>query len=418
MATKDKLYTQNTQRDVKVRSDRGALRLQFSVKISQEYWGKRIYFKSVGLSNTPENWTRLGDICRLVQMDLDHPDAKFDPTLEKYLNPNRAKLIKAEKVLAVTLRHLWEDFCQWKLQSGQIRTTTYKTRYARTYKNWLEPWLDKPVGFDLVQNLAVSLINSDNYKPTLKKLLSQLKLMGERAVRLEKLNLNYFAELEHIHVKIPRKSLALEEQENYRAYSLKERDSIIKAFYASVEPEEKAIASLIEFLFLTGCRLGESFALTWGNIGKNGIIFDSSYSTETKELGATKTNVRRLFKTVGYTLLLELINRLKSNAFKTGNNDLVFLNLEGERVDRLLIDKLWRGKTSGKKFTPGVVTRLVDAGVISDYLKPSSTRHTFITIQARSGVDLPLLADSVGNSVDVIYKHYLGRDRQATLNDL
>ncbi|MDJ0649591.1 MAG: hypothetical protein QNJ60_12880 [Xenococcaceae cyanobacterium MO_188.B19] len=39
-------------------------------------------------------------------------------------------------------------------------------------------------------------------------------------------------------------------------------------------------------------------------------------------------------------------------------------------------------------YSPGVVTRLVQDGEISQYLKPSATRHTFITIQAHAGVDL------------------------------
>ena len=57
-------------------------------------------------------------------------------------------------------------------------------------------------------------------------------------------------------------------------------------------------------------------------------------------------------------------------------------------------------------------------GEISQYLKPSATRHTFITIQAHAGVDLKLLADFVGNSVDVIYDRYLGVNKDAAFFDI
>ncbi len=71
-----------------------------------------------------------------------------------------------------------------------------------------------------------------------------------------------------------------------------------------------------------------------------------------------------------------------------------------------------------KYYSEGVVTRLVNSGQVAQYLKPSSTRHTFITLQAQNGVDLKLLADSCGNSVDVIYNHYLGVNRDAKLLNL
>lgn len=63
-------------------------------------------------------------------------------------------------------------------------------------------------------------------------------------------------------------------------------------------------------------------------------------------------------------------------------------------------------------FYPGVVSQLVSDGVISGYLAPYHTRHTYITLtaQANSHNNNALLhiATSCGNSVDVILRHYLG----------
>jgi integrase len=69
---------------------------------------------------------------------------------------------------------------------------------------------------------------------------------------------------------------------------------------------------------------------------------------------------------------------------------------------------VWSWSQSHGKKVPGLVTRLVEQGLISVYLVPYSTRHTFITLQAQNGIDIPLLAAICGNSTEVIYRHYLG----------
>ena len=176
-------------------------------------------------------------------------------------------------------------------------------------------------------------------------------------------------------------------------------------------------SSLVEFLFLTGCRLGEAFAFKWKDVKpeRGWIVFDESYSSETKITKSTKTDVIRIFKIQGYTRLINLLNRVKTHNFDP--DDYVFTTLGGKQYNRLNLSALWLGLNKSKKenkyYSPGIVTKLVQDGKISHYLKPSATRHTFITIQAHAGVDLKLLADSVGNSVDVIYDHYLGINKDA-----
>lgn len=116
----------------------------------------------------------------------------------------------------------------------------------------------------------------------------------------------------------------------------------------------------------------------------------------------------------------QLIERLKHSSHKS--SDHVFTTINGRQYDRFKLSALWlwldKSKQGVKYYYPGVVTRLVREGEINHYLKPSATRHTFITIQAHKGTDLKLLADSVGNSVDVIYNHYLGVNKDATIADV
>ena len=43
-----------------------------------------------------------------------------------------------------------------------------------------------------------------------------------------------------------------------------------------------------------------------------------------------------------------------------------------------------------------------------EYRKPYQTRHTFITLALDNGLDAKDVARLVGNSPEVIYKHYAG----------
>ncbi|PSF31180.1 integrase [Aphanothece hegewaldii CCALA 016] len=395
--------------DIKLGTDKGILRLQFSSRVSQAYYGRRQFYKGLGRSDTPSDREWALSICRRIQLDIDHPDDLFDPTLIKYLG------FKTKSVEAIgsgiKLGQLYEDYVNWKVFTGKISETTLKTRHNRTYLNWLKPFLEEEISPELVSTIAKRLLAQNFYKPNLKKFFSALSEMGDRAVRKEILPKNYFFELKEIDLRISKKSHQLAEEEDYRNFTLEERDLIISCFRNSSRKNILQISDLIEFLFLTGCRQGEAFALKWNDIKDEWIMFDESYSSETKITKEPKNRVVRIFKTKRYDKLNHLIHNLRSKRKKINPNDYVFLTANGKQYNRFNIQTAWQSKNTGN--SEGIVTQLAREGKISQYLKPSSTRHTFITLQAQAGVDLKLLADSCGNSVDTIYDHYLGANRNA-----
>ncbi|MBW4619306.1 MAG: tyrosine-type recombinase/integrase [Cyanosarcina radialis HA8281-LM2] len=405
---------------IRVSTDKGYLRLQFPSALSRTFYGKRQFFKGLGRPDTPQNREWAERLVSRMQADIDHPDASklFDPSLEKYLGIKVDNVIAHPSSNSLQLKELWFEFIEFKLRTGKIAQTTYKTRYKRTFSNWLEPYLDETLSYELAERITFDLLDKV-YKPNLKKMITALKEACDRAIGQGKLHCNFFANLTDS-IKVSKKSRQLSEEEDYRAFSLKERDIILKSFRQSNKLAERQIADLIEFLFLTGCRLGEVFALKWQDVKQDWIVFDESYSSETKITGPTKTDTIRIFRTKGYGRLNGLIDRLRTKPHK--NSDYIFTTVTGKQYDRYKVSSVWLGSDKSKNgvayYYPGVVARLVDEGDISQYLKPSATRHTFITLQAHNGVDLKLLADSVGNSVDVIYNHYLGVNREATLADI
>lgn len=194
---------------------------------------------------------------------------------------------------------------------------------------------------------------------------------------------------------------------------------IINSFYSSQKPSFRKLAELIEFLFLTGCRPGEAFALEWRhiNLDKGWIRFEDAYSSVSKEIKETKTNVIRIFKFKKNSRLAMLIDRLKTATNNCSDTDLLFTKLNGKRVSLDTLAGVWDKKYSEGRVYNGIVTTLANEGKLQ-YLKPYSTRHTFISIQANNGTDLALIADVCGTSVDKIMKHYLQPDKQRELADI
>jgi len=50
-----------------------------------------------------------------------------------------------------------------------------------------------------------------------------------------------------------------------------------------------------------------------------------------------------------------------------------------------------------------------------EYRKPYQTRHTFITLALENRMEVKDVAKLVGNSPEVIYRHYAGYMRQLTV---
>ncbi|MFN6452409.1 MAG: hypothetical protein RM022_009295 [Nostoc sp. EfeVER01] len=67
--------------------------------------------------------------------------------------------------------------------------------------------------------------------------------------------------------------------------------------------------------------------------------------------------------------------------------------------------------TKGLALKDGIVIQLVKQGVVSEYRKPYQCRHTFITLCLEADIDAKDVGRWVGNSPEIIYKHYAGNKR-------
>ncbi|WP_375479731.1 tyrosine-type recombinase/integrase [uncultured Nostoc sp.] len=407
------------QADIRLGTDKGSLRLQFSSRVSQQFYGKKQKYIGLGRHDSDENRKWANRIVRRIQEDIDYQNGtNFDPSLNKYLELKSNIIELPGSLILPTLRQLWEEYVDWKVNTKQISTATLLGRYKQNFGYLLASYFDKPLTAELAQTIIDDLCARRTNSDSIGKLFSALSSMSQRGINDGSIKKDYFSEIKKFY-KPPTKSKQLQEEEDNRAYTIEERDLIINSFYSSKKKSFRQMAELIEFLFLTGCRPGEAFALKWKHIelDKGWIRFEDAYSSVSKEIKNTKTNIVRIFKLKKMSRLALLLERIKAKNKEFIFEDLVFTKMNGKRISLDALAGVWDKKYSEGKIYNGIVIALAEEGKIS-YLKPYSTRHTFISIQANNGTDLALIADVCGTSVDKIMKHYLQPDKQRELTDI
>jgi integrase len=211
-----------------------------------------------------------------------------------------------------------------------------------------------------------------------------------------------------------RELLDNEEDNDYRSYSHDEARAIIEEAAHHGQPYG-IYRDLIEFLFLTGCRTGEAIGLRWEDVAEDfgQITFRYSYCRLSKQLKDLKTartgNTSRKFP-CGEKLrqLLREIYESKTNSY-LDEKDFVF-----HRNGSPIIHDSFRGTWAGQKNKrAGIIGTLIKEGKVKTYLKLYATRHSFITWQLKAGQTPANVAKLVGNSPEMIYKHYVSADDDA-----
>jgi integrase len=96
---------------------------------------------------------------------------------------------------------------------------------------------------------------------------------------------------------------------------------------------------------------------------------------------------------------------------------LYFAQSEGNPVYWHGFYNCWTGYNRGKndKHTDGVIEERIREGKVQTYLKPYAMRHSFITWQLAAGMTPANVAKLVGNSPEMIYKHYVSAEKDPEL---
>ena len=413
---------------VSIGSDRERLRICLPSKLRKQLQSQGFPVKKdiyTGMSDTPKNRLRVEQVVEIMNQDLTNSVSAFDPTLEKYLNFLKPKISSNGKVVtltgksSMTIHDAWDDWLAVK--KTEIEPSTFIAKYTRLYSNLLKPFYDRPITSEVATEL-VSYLQAKENKSGAKQCLSQLRQAVGLKVDKGEIKFNPFVPFANS-IKIPKKSKQVEAEEDRKAFSKEDMETIIKAFYAY--PSCIDYAPIVEFLFLTGCRPSEVYSLTWSNVDIfKSIKIKNSLSVVTGEIKTTKTGVSPRFSLEGNDRLNNLLLELKGRK----NSEYVF-TFKGKRVSHEHLSGRWvgRGEKSLTKY-PNIVRKLAKEKRIAQYLKFYATRHTYISLTANKIAEkypkeqllsaLKLLADSVGNSLEMILEHYLDLSTEVKLPSL
>jgi integrase len=281
------------------------------------------------------------------------------------------------------LLQLWIRFVDF--QSHQLEPSTMTRDYAKITKRLCTmPDLSTPAA---VRDWLLSHYAAD----TTRRTLERFSACCEWAIASGYIATNPYAPLRK---QFRKRSRGLRE-----GFLASERDAILDAIasdrYSSryTRHRQSFYLPYIQFLFWTGCRLEEASALRWDHISKDytTITFSEALPADTRILGDIKTHKHR-----GFPCNARLMRLLQSRPRSEGY---VFPSQGGADIaisSQNLLNRTWKP----------VVEALAEAGILRKYLPTKHTRHTFITLALEAGMDPKDIALLVGNTPEVIYKHY------------
>jgi integrase len=293
------------------------------------------------------------------------------------------------------------------------------------YKSYLES-MQECANYDIIKDAvkirdSILKVRCPNTTRNILSFIYQTVRWAQRNELMPKNVVNPYKELQEDVIGKPNyqkpkhiQEISEEESDNdYRGFSYNEAVAIVERFSC---PEERQVVykDFVRFLFSTGCRTGEAIGLRWKDINEDcsEINFCHSFCRYSKKLKPLKTarhgKTSRKFR-CGEKMKELLLNLRNSQAENFSPKSFVF-SLNGNPIDHQNFYYVWTGRPDGRE---GVIVDLMKQGKIKIYLKPYATRHTFITLQLKDGMTPANVAKLVGNSPEMIYKHYVSADEDA-----
>ncbi|MEH2211403.1 tyrosine-type recombinase/integrase [Nostoc sp.] len=399
----------------------GKLRLQFSVDISKTsgWYKPTTPQKKIrpGLSDTPENYTLLESKC--LQIHLDFLNGCFDPTLVKYgigkERPQLAIVPPAKKEMG--LLELYDKYVEYREKDTALNTLRF---LRKTFRNAIEQAINT-VGEDAlaIRNWLVSNKSNWTAKETIRNLGKAYKLGIKHGFS----SLNPFEDMAEELSKSSAKNRLDDDHEaddeeifsQELSYSIEEMEAIINYVY----DKKPKYAQLIEFLFLSGCRISEAIAIKWSDIKweRECIVISRQWSSVGKCFvplkGTSHLPEHKQYRIFPMPKEDRLWKLMKAITKKENKYDVVFPSERGMPLFRETIHQHWRGGTGTSRIKCAVIPELIKQGKVSKYLSIHHTRHTFSCIQQNVyGIDQRVVASWCGHHPEVNDKHYWEANRR------
>ena len=365
--------------------NRGCLRIAIPRFLS----GENRKYLHLGLEDTPENRKFALAIASRMKSDLLYQ--RFDLTLQSYKPQKITETPQPQKTQ--TIAQLYQQYIETKRPT--VRPGTWRGNYLvmlhhiqRSPFADVDPNLEKTGYAQKVLDWATQTLTPD----TCCRLMVQLNACLKWSIESGRVNLNRspFEGMATKAKKLIKKSE--DEETDINPFTRSERDTIIEAFKTS--SHHCNYYYYVVFCFYVGCRPSEAIALTWNDVASDlsKITFRNAIVASvggTQKCSGLKTQSRRVFPC--NRQVQELLKQMQSTC--QSGNSLVFTSAKGEVFSTGYFRRVW--------------VKILNTLRI-EYRKPYQTRHTFITLCLEAGVDAKDIAKWVGNSAEIIYRHYGG----------
>lgn len=360
---------------VAVKNHRGNIQLIWS------YQSKR-YYLSLGVPYTKQNLPKAEQTASAIESDMLW--GQFDTTLVKY-NPSSYLRLEAK---SPNLHYLWKQFVEHK--SKTCCPNTMKTQY-QAWTNHLgriphHDLLDtKPVLSYCQANLS-----ADAYK----RLVVHLSACCNWAIKRGLIKTNPFKDIPS-DIKLAKN----EDEWNIKPFTLDERNAILEAVRDNKFKSKYSAYNhnhyypFLWFLFHTGCRPSEAIGLEWQHITDNyrfirfeQVVIKHRNGVEVQP--TLKTQAKRTFPSNP-----EMVAMLQTQNSQA-TSSIVFPGHRGGWLDPVPFKRtVWRPVLAGLGLEPR---------------KLYQTRHSYITYCLDAGVSVQQVSKWVGNTPEIIWKHYAG----------
>jgi integrase len=315
----------------------------------------------------------------------------FDPTLDKYKRDALKPDSEIQPNDDISIARLWEQYTNYK--RPQLAPSTIAKDFDR-----VAVFIARFPVTSLNGAVAVrDYLNSNTTPNSTKRVLTQLNACCAWAVKSKLIAVNPFIGMA-AGIKAPRSK---SDGEDIDPFTPDERDRIIQALKAL----NSEYAALVEFMFRTGCRPSEAVAIQWRHISHDfkTITFEQAVTTSEDGLvvkQGLKTQQRRIFPCGK-----DLTTFLKSIASEQIDREqFIFKSQKGKFIDfHNFSNRIWHPTLT----ILGIKQR-----------NPYQMRHTFITFCINSGMNAKDVARLVGNSAEIIFKHYMGGTRDLIAPDI
>jgi integrase len=388
---------------VTVHTFKGKIRIRLPRHISN---GKQCHLYT-GLDSTPWNFKQAQMVALTLESDIER--GTLDTSLNKYKEAFKA--LKTPQTIDIAkkspdLLAIWVKYAEFK--KPHISKASYHDDFAGRFRRSIEKLPSK----DLTLASAIAIrdyLLVNHSADSAKRLLVQYNACAKWALKSGLITLNPFDSLA---ADIKSKSSNWVDIDPFLP---NEREAIINAF--ATHDKYHGYTDFVKFCFLTGSRLGEAISLQWQHISQecNEILFCETYN---RKFGRKCTKTNKIRKFPCNPQLKAFLKSIRPVGYVS--EGLVFPSpVDGGVIKLKTFHNVWKGyqpsKATGIK---GIVTLLVEDGLVARYRTPYNCRHTFISQCLEHGITAQQISRWVGNSPGTIYRCYAGVVRSAEVPEL